>query len=322
MFKVIMAPTDGSDLERPAIALAVRLAKRFEAELHLVRVETPPVAVDPASSPGVLEITEETVAEARQARLGKLEALGAECRALGEIRVITAFEHGIVAPTLMDYAKRVNADLIVIASHARGGLKRLTLGSVTDFLIRRSDTPVLVVKPSASMTDGDPAYTLNRVLVPLDGSAVAEQILPLVASFAARLHATVSLVYVLTPLTYAQKQIMQPGLPWWDEDIATANAYLTEVASRLMAEGLTVGKEVVLSENIPSAILDYSLRMRADLIAIATNGRGGVSRLLFGGVADEVTRTSPTSLLVFHPGQITVHPEPAAPDEARNHIKA
>jgi nucleotide-binding universal stress UspA family protein len=322
MFKVIMAPTDGSDLERPAIALAVRLAKRFDAELRLVRVETPPVAVDPASSPGVLEITEETVAEARRARLGKLEALGAECRTLGEIRVITALENGIVAPTLVDYAKRVNVDLIVMSSHARGGLKRLTLGSVTDFLIRRSDIPVLVVKPSASMTDGDPAYTLSRILVPLDGSAVAEQILPLVASVAARLHATVSLIYVLTPLTYAQKQIMQPGLPWWDEDIATANAYLTEVASRLGAAGLTAGKEVVLSENIPSAILDYSLRMRADLIAIATHGRGGVSRLLFGGVADEVTRKSRTSLLVFHPEQITVQPEPAAADEARNHIKA
>lgn len=322
MFKVIMAPTDGSDLERPAIALAVRLAKRFDAELRLVRVETPPVAVDPASSPGVLEITEETVAEARRARLGKLEALGAECRALGEIRVITALEEGIVTSTLMDYAKRVNADLIVMSSHARGGLKRITLGSVTDFLIRRSDTPVLVVKPSSTSPDGDPAHTFNRILVPLDGSAVAEQILPLVGSFAARLNATVSLVYVLTPLSYAQKQIMQPGLPWWDEDIAIANSYLAEAASRLTASGLSVGKEVVLSDSIPSAILDYSLRMRADLIAIATNGRGGVTRLLFGGVADEVTRTSRTSLLVFHPDRITAHPEPIAADEARNHIKA
>ncbi len=236
--------------------------------------------------------------------------------------MITALEDGIVAPTLTDYAKRVNADLIVMSSHARGGLKRLTLGSVTDYLIRRSDIPVLVVKPSASSTDGEPTHTLNRILVPLDGSAVAEQILPLVTSFAARLNATVSLVYVLTPLTYAQKQIMQPGLPWWDEDIAIANAYLTAAADRLTASGLSVAKEVVLSENIPSAILAYSHRMRADLIAIATNGRGGVSRFLFGGVADEVTRTSPTSLLVFHPEQIAAHPEPIAADEAGNQIKA
>jgi len=320
MFKVIMAPTDGSDLERPAIALAVRLAKRFDAEVRLVRVETPPVAVEPTLSPGVLEITEETVAEARRARLEKLEALGAECRVLGEIRVITALEHGIVSPTLMDYAKRVSADLIVMSSHARGGLKRVALGSVTDYLIRRADIPVLVVKPSVSSADGVPSQTFNRILVPLDGSALAEEILPLVASLASRLNATVSLVYVLTPLTYAQREIMQPGLPWWDEDIAIANAYLTGAEEQLRKAGLSVRKEVVLSENIAAAILDYGHRMRADLIALATNGAGGMSRLLFGGVADEITRKSELSLLVFHPGQTTPRPEGSTRKEAKNHL--
>ena len=320
MFKVIMAPTDGSDLERPAIALAVRLAKRFDAELRLVRVETPPVAVDPTSSPGVLEITEETLAEARRARRGKLEALGAECRALGEIRVTTALEDGIVSPTLIDYAKRVSADLIVMSSHARGGLQRVALGSVTDYLIRRADIPVLVVKPSVSSADGDPSQTFNRILVPLDGSTLAEQILPLVASLASRLSATVNLVYVLTPLTYAQKEIMQPGLPWWDEDIAIANGYLTGAEEQLRNAGLSVGSEIVLSENVATAILDYGQRMRADLIAIATNGAGGMSRLLFGGVADEITRKSGVSLLVFHPGQINPRPENTAGKEAESHL--
>jgi nucleotide-binding universal stress UspA family protein len=88
MFKVIMAPTDGSDLERPAIALAVRLARRFDAELRLVRVETTPFVIEPGFSPGVLEILEQTAAEARVARLEKLEALAAECRALGRFGLL------------------------------------------------------------------------------------------------------------------------------------------------------------------------------------------------------------------------------------------
>jgi nucleotide-binding universal stress UspA family protein len=301
MFNVIMAPTDGSDLERPAIALAVRLARRFDAELHLVRVETPPFVIEPGFSPGVLEILEQTAAEARVARLEKLEALAAECRALGEIRVVAALETGAAAPTLLEHARRHKADLIVMSSHARGGIKRLTLGSVTDYLIRRADIPVMVAKPSISSMASDPYPTFNRILVPLDGSLVAEQILPLVVSLASQLQATVSLVYVLTPLTYAQKEIMQPGLPWWDEDIAVANKYLESAAECLAKAGLPVGKDVILSEDVASAILDYSVRIRADLIAIATNGAGGVSRLLFGGVADELTRKSETSLLVFHP---------------------
>lgn len=312
MFKVIMAPTDGSDLERPAIALAVRLARRFDAELRLVRVETPTFVVEPGFSPGVLEILAQTAAEARVARLGKLEALAAECRALGEIRVVTALENGAAAPTLIEYAKRNKADLIVMSSHARGGIKRLTLGSVTDYLIRRADIPVMVAKPSISSMASDPSASFNRILVPLDGSVVAEQILPLVASLASKLNATVSLVYVLTPLTPAQKQIMQPGLPWWDEDIAIAKTYLEGVATYLAKAGLAVGKDVILGDDVVSSILDYGVRMRSDLIALATSGAGGVSRLLFGGVADELTRKSEASLLVFHPEQIAArvgHPD-------------
>jgi nucleotide-binding universal stress UspA family protein len=111
----------------------------------------------------------------------------------------------------------------------------------------------------------------------------------------------VSLLHVLTPLTYSQKEIMQPGLPWWDTDIAIADEYLTRAASYLTESGLPVSKDVVLSEDIPSAILDYASRSRADLIAIASSGAGGIGRFVFGSVADEVTRKSQTSLLVFHP---------------------
>ena len=106
---------------------------------------------------------------------------------------------------------------------------------------------------------------------------------------------------MLTPETYSQKQIMQPGLPWWDEDIAVADAYLLSAASYLTEEGVAVSKDVILSDDVASAILDYAARARADLIAIATSGSGGLSRFVFGTVADEVTRKAPTSLLVFQP---------------------
>jgi nucleotide-binding universal stress UspA family protein len=301
MFKVIMAPTEGSDSERAAISVAVKLAQRLDAELRLVRVAAAPLVIETIARPPVLAITEQTLLDERLARLHKLEALGTECRALGEIKVMTALEDGPVAPTLRDYAEKFNVDLIVMSSHARGGVKRVTLGSVTDYLIRHTNVPVLVVRPPASFMDATPEQMFSRIVVPLDGSVLAEQILPEVAALALRLKSTVSLLHVLTPLTYSQKEIMQPGLPWWDTDIATADAYLTRAASYLTEEGLTVSTDVVLSENIATAILDYSIRTRADLIAIATSGSGGMSRLVFGTVADEITRKSTSSLLVFHP---------------------
>jgi nucleotide-binding universal stress UspA family protein len=300
-----MVPTEGSDLERPAINMAVRLAQRFEAELRLVRVEASEILA--ASMLGAADsfTIAGAVDDSRLARLRYLEALGSECRELGGIRVVTALEEGAVGPTLKQYAERFNVDLIVMPSHARGGVSRLTLGSVADYLIRRADVPVLVVKTGLYSATTDPMRTFTRIVVPLDGSELAEQILPHVVDVASRLHSTVNLLTVLTPQTYSQTEIMQPGLPWWDDDIKAANSYLDGAAHYLTARGLSVSKDVVLSESIATAILDYADRANADLIAIATSGSGGVGRFIFGSVADEITRKSQTSLLVFHPAPVT-----------------
>jgi nucleotide-binding universal stress UspA family protein len=301
MYKVIMAPSEGSDSERAALTVAVKLAQRFDADLHLVRVQTSPLVIETVARQPVLEITEQTLRDERLARLRKLEALGTELRTLGGIRVMTAIEDGPIGPTLRDYARKSKVDLIVMSSHSRGGLKRVTLGSVTDLLIRQTNIPVLVVKQPASFIGTTFNESVSRIVVPLDGSALAEQILPAVASLALRINATVSLLQVLTPLTYSQKEIMQAGLPWWDSDIALADSYLSHAASYLTEEGVAVSKDVILSENVASAILDYATRMRADLIAIATSGSGGMTRFVFGTVADEVTRRASASLMVFHP---------------------
>jgi len=300
MFKVIMAPTEGSDNERAAISVAVKLAQRFDAELRLVRVAAPPLVIETIGQTPLM-INGQTMLDERLARLHKLEALGTECRALGEIRVMTALEDGPVAPTLSEYAGKFKVDLIVMSSHSRGGVKRIALGSATDYLIRHTNIPVLVVRPSASFIVATPEQTFSRIVVPLDGSALAEEILPEVAALAARLKSTVSLLQVLTPATYSQKEIMQPGLPWWDTDIAVADAYLAGAAHYLTEQGLTVSKDVILSDDVATAILDFSTRTRADLIALATSGSGGMSRFVFGTVADEVTRKATSSLLVFHP---------------------
>lgn len=301
MHKVIMAPTEGSDSEKGAVSVAVKLAQRFEAELRLVRVVSAPLVIEEVPRPPVFEITEQILNDERLARLRKLEALGTQCRVLGEIRVITALEDGPIAPTLRDYAKKFNVDLIVMSSHSRGGLKRIALGSVTDYLVRQTNIPVLVVKPPVSFIGATPEETVSRIIVPLDGSALAEQILPEVSALALRLNSTVSLLHVLTPVTYSQKEIMQPGLPWWDTDIAIADTYLGCAAKYLTDKGITVSNDVVLSDDIATAILDYAARTRADLIAIATHGSGGMSRFMFGTVADEVTRKSSSSLLILHP---------------------
>lgn len=297
MYKIIMAPTDGSDAELPALEVAVKLARKLDAELRLVRVETPPVVSDLHSGPGVLEQTEETLVEERRFREKKLEALATQLRTPGA-RVVSTLESGRVEQTLRDYANRIGVNLIVMSSHARGGLQRINLGSVTDYLIRNTDIPTLVVRPShSSNRDG----LFERVVVPLDGSPLAEQIIPHVRALIAGSSASVKLVRVLRPVTYSQKQIMQPGLPWWDDAVAEAESYLNRIAGQIGDGGLPVTKEVLMGDDVAVAILEHVARTDVDLLAIATHGLGGIKRLIFGSVADEITRRSPTSVLVFHP---------------------
>jgi len=303
MFKIIMAPTDGSDAERPALDVAVTLAQRFDAELRLVRVETPPVVVDPRSGPGVLQQTEQSVLEARRAREKKLEELAEEIRQRGAPRVISSLETDRVEPGLRDYARRNGVDLIVMSSHSRGGLQRVNLGSVTDYLIRNTDIPTLVIRPTHSAASGKGKGPFERVAVMLDGSALAEQILTPVSALVSGSNATVSLVKVLQPIFYSKKQ-EHSGLPWWDEAVAEAESYL-DLASRSLDNKVgSVTGEVLFGDDVATAIVEYCERGNADLLAFATHGVGGIKRLVFGSISDEMTRRAPISVLVFHPQEV------------------
>ncbi len=304
MYKVIMVPTQGYETERSALSVAVRLARRFGAEIRLVQVETGPIILEGNTRTAGLVGTEALIEAERSSQRRKLEALGSECRAWG-VRVVTAMEDGLVAPGLTSYAERNNVDLIVMSSHVRGGMSRIALGSVTDFVIRNTHVPVLVVKPPATFIPNDPEDRFARILVPMDGSALAEQILPQVEALAVRLNATVSLLQVLTPFTYSQREIQDPAMPWWETEVASGESYLSRVARYLTEKGLTVHHEVVIGDIISDTILQYAVRARIDLIAIATSGTGGFRRLILGAVADDVTRKSQTSVLVFHPSVIT-----------------
>ncbi|HST07777.1 MAG TPA: universal stress protein, partial [Gemmatimonadaceae bacterium] len=175
---------------------------------------------------------------------------------------------------------------------------RVNLGSVTDYLIRNTEIPTLVVRLSQSKTQ---EFAFERVVVPLDGSPLAEQIIPQVKALTGGSSASVNLVRVLRPATYSQKQIMQPGLPWWDDAVAEAESYLARVAGRFSDTPLSVTREVLLGDDVAAAILEYCARSGADLLAIATHGIGGIKRLMFGSTADEITRRAPTSVLVVHP---------------------
>ena len=301
MYTDILVPTDGSGFDREAILVALRIAERCAAKVRLVRVASTGAYFGLGASPEAVVATHRAIRAEQDAARTELYALAAECRSISDATVTTDLEQGPIGDVLAGYAKRNNIDLIVISSHGRRGIARLSLGSVTDSLIRRTTIPVLVVKPCPSYLTPAATKDFHHIVVPLDGSALAEQILTRIVPLAKLEEAEITLLHVLTPSEEAHENEHRRSVPWWDKKVAGAKAYLTRRASAVRAQGVLATIDVVVGEFVPASITDYARRVGADLVAIATHGRGGFARMIHGSVADGVTKSAMSSILVFHP---------------------
>ena len=317
MYKVIMVPTDGSGFDREAIRVALRMAERSGAKIRLVRVLATGSFFGMAAATEGTAVAAEIVRSERDTALGELYALAAECRVTSTADLTVDLHTGPVADVLEGYARRHDVDLIVISTHGRSGFSRFTLGSVTDSLIRHTTIPILVVKPPTSYLNPQINEAFRHIVVPLDGSTLAEQILPRVMALATIEDAEITLLNVLIPRSHSEKDIVDPSLPWWDKDISVARQYLFGIAARLRRNGIPVTTDIVIGENVPNAIGDFASRERADLIAIATHGRGGLARLIHGSVADAVMHSARMSMLVLKPDNVAETETSRSVDEVR-----
>lgn len=317
MYQTIMVPTDGSGFDREAIRVAIRIGERTNAKVRLVRVLATGSLFGVAAAADGTAIAAEVVRSERDKALSELYALAAECRVTSKAEISVDLHAGPVADVLQGYARRNEVDLIVISTHGRGGFSRLSLGSVTDSLIRHTAIPVLVVKPPTSYLNPQLVEAFKRIVVPLDGSTLAEQILPRVLQLAKLEEAEITLLNILVPESHSQKEIVDPSVPWWDKDISQAQAYLSHVATRLRRRGVTVTTDIVIAENVASAIGDFASREKADMIAIATHGRGGLARMLRGSVADTIMHSGRMSMLVFKPDMAVQKESPSSSDGVR-----
>ncbi|HET7612636.1 MAG TPA: universal stress protein [Gemmatimonadaceae bacterium] len=305
MYRVIMVPTDGTGFDREAIRVALRIAERTGAKVKLVRVLGTGSFLAVAVAAEGTAVATEIVRSERDRALGELYALAAECRALSNVDIGVDLHAGPVTDVLEDYARRHEVDLIVISTHGRSGLARMSLGSVTDSLIRHTSIPVLVVKPPTSYLNPQAGKAFTHVVVPLDGSSLAEQILPPIVSLASVEGADMTLLHVIRAQPPAPREITSSGPAWWEKDIKSAQSYLERVSRQLRRRaGLRVDTDIVVSQSVPGAISDFAAREKIDLIAIATHGRGGLARMLRGSVADAVLHQANISMLVLRPDNV------------------
>ena len=122
--------------------------------------------------PGVFEV-EANVLEQERAYL---DGIVKRLASVSPVPVTSALVEGpVIAEMLNGHVVTTKADLIVMTTHGRGPLSRFWLGSVADELVRRATTPILVVRPQEKPAIFQAEAVIRHILVPLDGSALAEQ---------------------------------------------------------------------------------------------------------------------------------------------------
>jgi nucleotide-binding universal stress UspA family protein len=305
MYRSLLVPLDGSAFGEHALPLALSIARRANASVKLVRVHVPFILMYADSiAPGTYEAEAKVMEQERAYLNGMVKRLAA----VSPVPVTSALLEGpVIAECLQGCAATSGADLIVMTTHGRGPLSRFWLGSVADEMVRRATTPILLVRPHEKGLDLASEPVLRHVLIPLDGSALAEQVLSHAGALASVIESEYTLLRVygpevdLDPLTYAVLGGFEPGT---EQLRLKAQEYLHQVAERLKGQGFKVRTHVVLGQHPASAILDTSQSLSVDLIALETHGRRGLPRLLLGSVADKVIRGASTPVLVHRsPGK-------------------
>ena len=303
----ILVPLDGSALAECALPHAAALAAAISAEVVLVRaVSTPPASCGDGSA---------TTEEERYLQHAGRMLAGPE------IRVQTAVRCGKPAEAILRTVSQERADLVVMATHARSGVGRWLSGSVAEAVLNDSPVPVLLVRAWEPERVQPRLQSHSTVLVPLDGSAFAEQALPVAGRLASILDGELVLLQaVWTPDSVFRAPLLSATWPLTseaeDDDGPSgylglledeARKYLTGVAGRF-APQLRATWDVRVGSTPASAIVDGCRGHAAALVVMCTHGRTGVQRLAFGSVAAEVLRRGCTPLLLVPPSAMESTP--------------
>jgi len=144
MFKRILVPTDGSDITIKAIDTAIALAKSVDAHLYTISAKEPfPYSaiseMQPTPPQEFFDAQERIASQRVQAVVAQCESAGVACHA-HTVEALHPWE------AIIDHAKRMECDLLVMASHGRRGVSALLLGSETQKVLTHTKVPVLVVR--------------------------------------------------------------------------------------------------------------------------------------------------------------------------------
>src|SRR6516165_8003878 len=300
----IVVPIDFSKMSAQAIQTAKRLARRLGASIHLVHVRQFNYAADfVAPAPPMVPFSfMPHEQDGDQSVLKELETVASECGlSSASCHVLNG------APPLDEICRlgqTIPADLIVMPTHGRKGLKHVFLGSTAERIVQHSSCPVFVVREKKRRSKAGPSYSINTILVPVDFSDCSREGLRYAIGFANEFGATVILLHT----TYLGYIYSSEGTAIYDipglQKAARKKAErrMRELARLVHLGGVKV--ETVFTEGSPALdICAFAKDHDIDLIITSTHGLTGFKHVLIGSIAEKVVRHALSSVLVVpsHP---------------------
>jgi nucleotide-binding universal stress UspA family protein len=293
---VVLTPIDGSERALRAVPWAAMLAGAG-GTVMLFRV----VPAKPAFAAGWVALVgdgDEGVAQI-EAAWDEVAAAdldeAAQSIADAGVTVERLMAAGEPDEAIVAAAAQPGVDMIAMASHGRGAIGRVIFGSVADRVTRTATVPVFVLR--VPNEDASPPLDLQRIVVPLDGSELAERALPVASTIAREQDIPVYVVRAIDPVTAIPVgSSVLGGAPAinaetatliWQEAESEAHDTVHDAVARLKAEGLKASG-AILNGSPFFAITDAI--QPGDLLVLTSHGRGGVRRWLMGSVAEKLVR--------------------------------
>ncbi len=290
MYERILVPLDGSPMAEQVLPYVSALGKAFGSSVTLFRVFDP--VPEQMADPEHGVYIDRLASAFRNTALDYLGRVKSSMTELGDA-VSTSAHEGDAASLIVNEAANDPNTLIVMSTHGRSGITRWVLGSVADKVLRAAANSLMIIRarPQEGFAPGlvatrserwSTSVEIDTVVVPVDGSPMAEEALPHVTAMSKAMGAKVSLVRVATS----------------QEGEAEAREYLDQVSERLRQEGVSSVEGQVLSGEPAGALLDMLQSSPHVMVMMTTRGRSGLERWVLGSVTDRVVRYSGTPVLV------------------------
>jgi nucleotide-binding universal stress UspA family protein len=286
---------DGSATAEAVLPYAEAFAAGFKTSVELMSVidigaMTSHLAADKVQHLDTMIATEEKKSASYLENVAKtLSRFPTECRIV----------RGKPAETILETTSKDRDTLIAMATHGRSGAKRWLLGSVAEKVLRGTTNPLFLVRAAAAKTS--PQRIIDSIVVPLDGSPLAERILPTVSNWARALDVEVTLVRAFefpASAYYGSEGYLPDYDAFREEARKEAAAYLKEKEKSLVREGVRTVSIFTIEGPAADEIINYAQTAPRAVIAMSTHGRSGVRRWILGSVTEKVVRHGGDPVLV------------------------